>query len=446
MNPATWSLRRARLPAWSLPANWPRERGTPALADLGIADGRFAWLRPAAQGEATAGDVELAGALVLPGLVDAHTHLDKAFTISRLGPRQPGLDAAITAMLDDRRHWTAADVRSRAQRGIELALAAGVRRLRTHCDWWEPEATPLAWSVLGELAAEQRGRLRLERVSLIPLLLFEDRALARRLAHQVARSGPDAVLGAFVHSTQWSPLALRHLIEEAGHHDLDLDLHVDEELDPAAQGLITTSRLARQTGYEGRIVCGHSCALAAAPPEQAQAMLDEVAAAPITLVCLPTTNLLLQDAQPGRTPRARGLTLVKEARARDIPVLLASDNVQDAFCPIGRFDPLEPLNIGLLAAQLDEPFDQASALVCQESWLDRETRPAWAVGARADLVIFPDAEAASGPAAGAPRVVLRAGRPAASASLSFISTRGVTRATGGSTAVPFPSPLRSVLP
>ena len=65
--------------------------------------------------------------------------------------------------------------------------------------------------------------------------------------------------------------------------------------------------------------------------------LDAAARAPITIVSLPITNLLLQDAVAGRTPRQRGITLVKEARARGIPLLLGSDNVQDPFCAVGTF-------------------------------------------------------------------------------------------------------------
>ena len=54
--------------------------------------------------------------------------------------------------------------------------------------------------------------MRLEQVSLIKLPLFEDLAQARRLARQVAATGPHALLGAFVHSTNWSETALRNLL------------------------------------------------------------------------------------------------------------------------------------------------------------------------------------------------------------------------------------------
>ena len=159
------------------------------------------------------------------------------------------------------------------------------------------------------------------------------------------------------------------------------------------------------------MVCGHNCALAAQPEDEALATLDAVAAVSITLVTLPITNLLLQDAGHGRTPRQRGLTLVKEARARGIPVLVASDNVQDAFCAVGSYDPVEALGAAVLAAQLDDAFDTWTASICRRDWLSGERgTPPLAVGASADLVAFTTASVRGWPSRAQPRVVLCNGR------------------------------------
>jgi len=410
MNAAAPStLLQARLPRWSLPATWPMQGAQPAAADLRLRDGRIEAITPHA-GTRTDG-WDLHGAPVLPGLVEAHTHIDKAFTLPRLGTLKPGLLAAIETMIADRQTWTVADVHERASRCLQWAFEAGVVKLRTHCDWWEPQGTPLAWNVLRELGEEWAGRIALERVSLIALHLFSERDSARTLAKAVAASGPGACLGAFVHSTNWSVASLRHLFEAAEEFGLDVDLHCDEELNPQAEGLATTASLLRAIGFSGRVVCGHTCALAAQPEAQALATLDAVAAAPITMVSLPTTNLLLQDAQTGRTPRQRGLTLIKEARARGIPLLISTDNVQDAFCRAGSFDPVEALAVGALAAQFEQPFDEWSEAICRGDWLTRAPNaPPLRAGAVADLVIFDAADAYGWPTRAQSRVVLRAGR------------------------------------
>ncbi len=404
----------ARLPRWLLPPDWPECDGAPVPAQIALDHGRVQRVVPmrAAASHEPDGAWNLGGALVLPGFVDAHTHLDKAFTLPRMKNVQPGLLGAIEAMLDDRTRWSTDDVLQRASRGLQWAWEYGTTHLRTHVDWWEPDAVPLAWPLMAELSQQWAGRVRLEQVSLIKLPLFEDMAQARELARRIAATGPQALLGGFVHSTIWSETALRNLLVAAQECELDVDLHVDEELNAAAIGLPCIARILREIDFEGRVVCGHTCALAAQPRAQALATLDAVARVPITLVSLPATNLLLQDAVTGQTPRQRGITLVKEARERGIPMLFASDNVQDPFCRLGSFDLAETMGTAALAAQLDEPFDSWSASLCRSDWLRRGPIAARApslVGAGADFVLFIDADIHGWPSRAASRVVLRDG-------------------------------------
>ncbi|MDB5816485.1 MAG: amidohydrolase [Rhizobacter sp.] len=408
-------FRAARLPRWALSADWPTAKGVPSTADIAVSAGRVVSIEPhgaAPVGARAVGCVthDLRGAPVLPCMVEAHAHLDKTFTIERLGAFEPGLLAAIDAMHLDRVHWTAPDVYARASQALQWAWEAGVNHVRTHVDWWEPNATPLAWPVLGELAQEWAGRVTLERVSLMPLHLFTDRATADKLADVVASSGQGARMGGFVHSHNWDAEALEHLLGAAEAFSLDVDLHVDEELNPAAQGLAATARVMRDLRFSGRVVCSHACALAAQPEAQALATLDAVAEVAITLVSLPITNLLLQDARTGRTPRLRGLTLVKEASARGIPVLIGSDNVQDAFCRVGSYDPVEAFASGVLVAQLDEPFDHWTQALCRADWLTRgPLAPPLQAGSDADFVIFDKAGVAGFPSRTQPRRVVRQG-------------------------------------
>ena len=412
------SILNARLPRWVLPAGWPvLSAAQPALATLSIVGGRIAAVHPTAPQAPAGGDWDVKGAPVLPGMVDAHTHLDKTFTLPRMGVVQPGLLGAIDAMMTDRIGWTPADVQERASRGLQWAYESGCVHVRSHVDWWEADGVPVAWDVLADLALDWKDRIALQQVSLIKLPLFADLEQARRLAHKVAAAGPQALLGAFVHSSNWDEEALRNLFIAAGEAGLDVDLHIDEELNPQARGLAATTRILRETGFDRRVVCGHTCSLAMQPESEALATLDAASSLPITLVSLPITNLLLQDAVTGRTPRVRGLTLLKEARARGIPVLLASDNVQDPFCRIGSYDPVEALAAGVLAAQLDRPFDIWSESLCRADWLQRAPadKPTL-VGAPADLIVFHAADAWGWPSRSSQRTVLRGGVPISSSS------------------------------
>ncbi|WP_025733637.1 amidohydrolase family protein [Carnimonas nigrificans] len=389
------SISGVRLPRWLLPAEWPSSSQGPALARLDISEGRITQVS-ADDHQPT--DMNLGGRLALPPLMDAHCHLDKVFTRSRIGELQPGLLAAIQAITEDRdAHWTRSDLLARAERAMEQAWSAGVRHLRTHVDWWQPSA-PTAWETFAELKERWRHRIHLERVALVPLPLFSDPKDAQRIAAQVAQS-EDALLGDFIHTSNFSHLAVAELLRAANEQGLNLDLHVDEELHPSACGIETVADLARQMDFAGHISAGHVCALSAKPRAEALPLLDKLARAKITLIALPTCNLLLQDAVPEHTPLARGITLIKEARSRDIPLLIGSDNVQDPFFPYGRQDPMNAFQLGVVAAQLEQPFDNASQFICRTDWLtdSHKTREPTLIGAPAELLVFDTTDALSWP-------------------------------------------------
>ncbi|ERH61738.1 hypothetical protein N172_12790 [Pantoea dispersa EGD-AAK13] len=367
----------ARLPRWLLPDNWPMQGHQPQLATLHF---HPEGLKFAPCEGACADYLPLNGALVLPALIEPHAHLDKTFTFERSPARQPGLLAAISAMHQDRVHWSREDLQQRAEQALRWAVGSGVGVLRTHVDWFSPEA-PLAWQVIGEL---QHPLCRIERVALAPLSFFARQDDAQHIAAQVAVSGPGALLGGFIHSSNWDAVAFANLLHAAEQWQLDIDLHIDEELNADAQGMRWLANYLQQHPFSGQITCSHSCALS--QQEDALQILDRLALHRVTLIALPLTNLLLQDAVPDRTPRQRGLTLVKEAQARGLSLLLGADNVQDAFCPLGSYDPLDTLFSGVLSLQLGSAFDEASQLICQPDALYHN-----------DVVIFPSADAASWP-------------------------------------------------
>jgi cytosine deaminase len=401
---SSYLLKGARLP------QWVNTQLADKLVDITVLNGKLEKMEASSTNPLALPVWDVQGALTLPLMVDAHTHLDKTLTKSRMGDITPGLLGAIQAMMSDRVHWTPEDVYQRAHQGLTWSYEAGVQHLRTHCDWWEPHTQPLAWQVLRDLASDWQGKIAIERVSLIPLHLYADESQARSLAKQVAASGSGALLGGFVHTSNWDLQALKNLFAAAQAEGLNVDLHMDEELNPAAQGLWRATEIMRNIGFEGHVVCGHTCALSAQDNALAMRTLDEVAKVNMSLVTLPLTNLLLQDAVTGKTPTKRGLTLVQEARARHIPVMVASDNVQDPFCTFGSYDPLEALSTGALAAQLPEVFDEATQSICRTDWLtgDAQTAP-FQMGSAANFIVFEQANLWGFPSQTHKRLVVRNG-------------------------------------
>lgn len=412
----TWLI-NLRLPRWLLPSDWPlvpmrsAAKLEPMLAAVQLEQGKFIAVVPMSQVDQASMAWDAQGRLALPGFVDSHTHLDKSFTSFRVGEVKPGLMGAIEASYADCLLWTPEDLYTRGLRSLQWAEAHGTTHLRSHTNWTYLDDKPAAWDVLGQLAQEWQARVRLERVVLAPLENFLDLNKSLQFAEQIAASGKDVLLGAFVRTQMWEPRALWNLLTAAQAFDLDVDIHADEELNSDACGLLYTARYAAEMGFKGRIVCGHVCALTIQTDEVVAATLEAVKAAPITIVALPITNLYLQDAVTGRTPRYRGLTLVKELEAADIPVLIANDNVQDPFCPIGNYDLQECMRFATVTAQLDQLFDQYSQWICRTDYLSRSPlqQPSL-IGQKADLQILASRQAASWPARSDMAYVLRAGQ------------------------------------
>jgi len=415
-------LRRARVPAWALSRDWPLTRGEPALADIRIDAGRIDSICPCGEQTPTDGETwDLAGVPLLPALVDPHVHFSQAFTRTRTRTSAlhggVGLLAGIEAMFKDRATWTHEDLRSRIQRALQLSWEGGVVHLRSHTVWAMSAKAPLAWSVEREMAEEWSDRVVYERVLLARLTACVDMGHAQALAKAVAAERVRARLGAFVHTSTFDVNALRNFFRAAQDHGVGIDLHIDEDLNPTAQGMSAVCNILEELSFESHVACSHACALSAQPESVALHTLDAAAKLPITLIACPMTNLLMGDAASAdRTPRLRGFTLVKEARARCIPVLFGSDSAQDPYISIGACDAMETLFAAVLAGQLDAPFDTWTDSICRAEWLNgvRSAKPL-APGAPANLVLFPMADAASFPSRAYERVVLRAGRVASGA-------------------------------
>ena len=85
--------------------------------------------------------------------------------------------------------------------------------------------------------------------------------------------------------------------------------------------------------------------------------------------------------------------------------------MQDPFCPLGSFDPLEALSTAVAAAQLTSAFDEWSDSVCRRDWLGHGVgRLPLQPGATADLVILPQSSVSGFPSRSHRRVVMREGR------------------------------------
>ena len=281
--------------------------------------------------------------IVLPRLVDVHTHIDKGHIWHRAqNPNGTHLGARTAVMADREANWSAEDVRKRMDFALRCAFAHGTGALRTHIDSY-PKQTPVSWPVFAEMREQWKGRIALQAVSLCPIDVVNDETVFRALVDTVAKHG--GILGGLTFlgeaPSPKTDAMLDKIFQAASANGLDLDFHVDESHLPEARSLGQIADAALRHRFKGRIVAGHCCSLALADDAERAAIIAKVAEAGIAVVSLPMCNMYLQDRISGRTPRWRGVAPLHELDAAGVAVMAASDNTRDPFYAYGDLDMLE---------------------------------------------------------------------------------------------------------
>ncbi|XWN34386.1 MAG: cytosine deaminase [Devosia sp.] len=357
--------------------------GHVTAVDITLDGPQIALVEPHADG--AAGEVDCKGGMVMPAFVDMHTHLDKGHIWPRAHNPDGTFDGALTATVDDWPNWTADEITARMDFALKAAYAYGTAAIRTHIDSrsGQPDAT---WPLFAELRQTWADKITLQGVSLQPIDGVDGDGSA--LFDQVAPYG--GLVGAVLYPSPTTREKLTTLVRGAEDRGVDLDVHVDETLDPTVNVLADVAAVAKEVGFSGTITCGHCCSLMTMDEADALATLDAVADAGLAIVSLPLCNQYLQDRHAKRTPRIRGGTLVHEAAARGIPVAIASDNTRDPFYAYGDLDMAEVWREATRTLHLDHPlgdwpraFTATPAAIMGLSDRDR-----LAAGAPADLVLF----------------------------------------------------------
>lgn len=264
--------------------------------------------------------------IVIPGLVEAHTHLDKSlwgqpWYTNEVGPK---LLDKIDNERQSKKRLDIDPARQSARQSIQSSLM-GSTHIRSHVD---VDTEHGLWGVEGVMATRDAYRDIVD----IELVAFPQSGLLRRpgtleLMEAAMKAGCEVVGGL-------DPCAIDR--DPKGHLDAvfglcqtygkPLDIHLHE---PGEMGLFSFDLIVERTralGMAGKVTVSHAFCLGA-DPAQVDPLMEELVALDIAIM---TT-----------APASRPAPPVKKLLAAGVRVCSGSDGIRDTWGPYGNADMLE---------------------------------------------------------------------------------------------------------
>jgi cytosine/creatinine deaminase len=292
---------------------------------------------PGGPGSATAAGgttrLDLTGYLLLPAPAEPHAHHDTALTGAATGP--PGASPA--------------ELRRRITEAALIQLGHGATAQRSHIRIGDVHGLA---ALDAALAARRtlRGLTALTTVAAPRLLTGRSGADSRALLHEAVTMGADALGG----TPDLDPDPAGYIdtvLGAADEHGRPIDLHTEAD-DPARLARLASAVAACRSG----VTIGPCTGLSRMPAEAAGRAADQLAAAGVTVACLPQGRCSFGAYGTG--------TPVRLLASAGVRVAAGGGTLRDAANPVGRGDPLEA---AYLLASLDgiEPHDAYDAVSCQ---------------------------------------------------------------------------------
>lgn len=299
-----------------------------ASADLLLRAGRIAAVGPDLPATPDTEVIDARGCLILPGLVDAHAHIDKTLWGTAWHAHQAG-PSLLDKIENERRVLATLGLSPELQsaRLLRRLIACGTTHVRSHVD--VGPAVGLA-HLHGVQATRDKYRDWID----IELVAFPQTGVMIRpgtleLLEQAVREGAALIGGIDPIGVDRDPKGqLDGLFAIAGRHGCGLDIHLH---DRGELGAITVEMIAERTralGLAGRVSISHAFCLGGVEPARLDALIA---------LLLENDIAIMSHAPAGPTPFPP-LRLLHE---RGVRLFTGSDGVRDTWSPLNNGDMLE---------------------------------------------------------------------------------------------------------
>ena len=364
--------------------------------DIGVRGGRIAAIAPALEAGASDGtrDIALDGRLVIPGFVETHIHLDKSCISDRCACRTGTLKEAIETVAAAKLAFTEDDIYARARRTLEKAIVQGTMRMRTHVEV-DPRIGLKGFRAISQLKRDYAWAIDVE-ICVFPQEGLNNDPGTFELLVEACEGGAD-LIGGCPYTDSDPHRQIARIFELARRYDVDIDFHLDFDLDPSWMHLDEVCRQTREHGWRGRVAIGHVAKLSALDAGSLKGVGARLADAGVAVTVLPATDLFLMGRDAAHSV-PRGVAPAHRLREQSVVCSLATNNVLNPFTPFGDCSLLRMANLYANVAQTGRPdelqasFDMVTTLAAR---LMNLADYGIAVGNPADIVVLDCADPVS---------------------------------------------------
>jgi cytosine/creatinine deaminase len=359
-----------------------RPWGFDGPADVLVREGVIERIEPGIEpGDAEVLDV--ADRLVLPGLVEAHCHLDKTLFGGPWVPHSAG-DALEDRIANDRRRRGELGIPSvdRIVALLERMVACGTSHVRSHTDI-DPEVGLRGVEAVRAAVQRLGGRVAVQQVAFPQHGLLSNPGTAE-LLEEALEQGVETIGGIDPAGMDRDPV--RHLdvvFDLATRYEASIDIHLHDGGSLGVWELELIADRTRETGLGGRVTVSHAYGFGQADPSSQAGLVERLAEAGVTLL---TAAVYSFPVPP-----------IKRLRAAGVNVACGHDGICDLWGPYGSGDMLErAMHVAYRSTfRRDEDIELAleAASYGGARALGLE-RYGLAPGAPADLVVVPARTAA----------------------------------------------------
>jgi cytosine deaminase len=381
-----------------------RPLSRPATDEL-IGDGRILAIGPDAPAPPGITVFEGGDQLLLPGLVDAHAHLDKTLWALPWRPHSGGRNLAALIANERTNRRSLPSVAERAGALLDTYIAAGVTTVRSHVDI-DPDAGLTSFEGVREAADARRHAITVELVAFPQSGMLVAPGTAELMEAAVV-AGCEAVGGLDPAGFDGDPGEhLDVVFGIATRHGSAVDIHLHDRGTLGAWQVEQIIARTAATGLAGRVTISHAFAVATLDA----ARFETIAAG------LAEQRISLATVAPGDVEPLP----LRRLRDAGVNVCLGQDGIRDLWSPYGNGDLLE--RAALLAWREGFRADDDIELALAAATTGGATALGLgghdlSVGSAADLVVVPAATPAEAVITHPPRTaVIKAGRLASGGS------------------------------